>query len=150
MDECERGYPSLTPDGDTNQQPVLRHAVVVCAHIFNQVSAWVAVTPPINAMAEKLESLCLTMLLLRVQEAFGCYVSLRSARSARGHVGQYQSQVTGAEFGLGVRWRLVLTSAGVPERPLGIPQVVVFNLGRGSVPWGRPVAGQLSGTPQYT
>ena len=84
MDECERGYPSLTPDGDTNQQPVLRHAVVVSAHIFNQVSAWVAVTPPINAMAEKLESLLLTVILLRVPKAFGCYVSLRSARSSRG------------------------------------------------------------------
>jgi len=26
--------------------------------------------------------------------------------------------------------------------------VVVFNLGRGGVPQGRPVAGQLSGTPE--
>ena len=34
-----------------------------------------------------------------------------------------------------------LTSTGVPERPLGIPPVVVFNLGRGGVPWGRPVVG---------
>ena len=78
------GLPSLTPDGDTNQKPVLRHAVVVPAHSFHQVSPWVAVTPPINAMAEKPESLWLTALLLRVPEAFGCYVSLRSARSARG------------------------------------------------------------------
>jgi hypothetical protein len=34
------------PDGDSNQQPVLRHAVVVPDHSFRQVSAWVAVTPP--------------------------------------------------------------------------------------------------------
>ena len=27
---------------------------------------------------------------------------------------------------------------------------VVFNLGRGGVPWGRPVAGQLSGTPPWS
>ena len=79
-----------------------------------------------------------------------CQSAISQVRTWAGHVGPYQSQVTGTEFGLGVRWRLVLTSAGVPERPLGIPQVVVFNLGRGSVPWGRPVAGQLSGTPLCT
>ena len=45
------------PQGDSNQQPVLCHAVVVPAHSFHQVIAWVAVTPLINAMAEKLESL---------------------------------------------------------------------------------------------
>ena len=73
---------TLTPDGDGNQQPVLRHAVVVPAHSFHQVSPWVAVTPPINAMAEKPESLWLTALLLRVPEAFGCYISLRSASTA--------------------------------------------------------------------
>jgi hypothetical protein len=48
---------------------------------------------------------------------------------------------------LGVRWRLALTSVGVPGRPLGNLPVVVFNLGRGVVPRGSPVAGQLSGTP---
>jgi len=37
----------------------------------------------------------------------------------------------------------VLTSLGVPGRPLGNPQVVGFNLGHGGVPRGRPVAGQL-------
>ena len=66
----ERGV-SLTPDGDSNQQPVLRHAVVVPAHSFHQVSAWLGAVPPINAMAEKPESLWLTALLLRVPEAFG-------------------------------------------------------------------------------
>ena len=78
------GLPSLTPDGDTNQQPVLCHAVVVPAHSFHQVIVWVVVTTPISAMAEKPESLWLTTLLFRVPEAFGCYVSLCSARSARG------------------------------------------------------------------
>ena len=52
----------------------------------------------------------------------------------------------GAEFGLGVKWRLAWTSLGVPGRPLGNPPVVVFNLGRGGVPRGRSVAGQLRGT----
>ena len=33
--------------------------------------------------------------------------------------------MAGSEFGLGVGWRLVLTSTGVPERPLGNPPVVV-------------------------
>jgi hypothetical protein len=57
--------------------------------------------------------------------------------------------VPGAEFGLGVRWRLLLTSVGVPGRPLGNPPVVVFNLGCGGVPLGHPVAGQLSGFPLF-
>ncbi len=48
---------------------------------------------------------------------------------------------------MSVRWRLAVTSLGVPSRPLGNPQVVVFNLGRGGVPRGHPVAGQLRGTP---
>ena len=60
--------------------------------------------------------------------------------------GPYQPQVPGAEFGLGVRCRLVLTSLGVPGRPLGNPPMVDFNLGRGGVQRGRPVAGQLRGT----
>ena len=40
----------------------------------------------------------------------------------------------------------MLSSLWVPGRPIGNPQVVSFNLGRGVVPRGRPVAGQLSGT----
>jgi hypothetical protein len=38
------GYPSLTPDSDSNQQPVLRHAGIVPAHSFRQVIIWVSVT----------------------------------------------------------------------------------------------------------
>jgi hypothetical protein len=37
--------PPSPPGSDSNQQPVLRHAGVVPAHSFRQVSAWVAVTP---------------------------------------------------------------------------------------------------------
>jgi hypothetical protein len=43
-----------------------------------------------------------------------------------------------------------LTSLGVPGQPLGNPPVVVFNLGRGGVSWGRPVTpvtGQVNDTP---
>jgi len=61
-------------------------------------------------------------------------------------IGPYQPQVPGEEFGLGVRWRLVLTSIGVPGPSLGNPPVVVFSLGLGGVPEGGPVARQLSGT----
>ena len=61
--------------------------------------------------------------------------------------GPYQPQVPGAEFGLGVRWRLALTSIGVPGRSLGTPPVVGFSLGLGGVPGESPDAGQLSGTP---
>ena len=79
-----------------------------------------------------------------------CQSALGQVSTWADRVGPYRIQVPGAEFGLGVRWRLALTSTGVPERPLGIPPVVVFNLGGGGVPWGRPVAGQLSGTPECT
>ncbi len=75
-----------------------------------------------------------------------CQSALGQVSTWADRVGPYRPEVPGAEFGLGVRWRLALTSTGVPERPLGIPPVVVFNLGRGGVPWGRPVAGRLSGT----
>jgi hypothetical protein len=46
------------------------------------------------------------------------YVSMQADR-----VGPYQPQVPGTEFGLGVRWRLALTS-GVPERPTVFPTTV--------------------------
>jgi hypothetical protein len=54
-------------------------------------------------------------------------------------IGPYQPQVPGAEFGLGGRWRLALTSIGVPGPTLGNPPVVVFNLGLGGVPGGVPL-----------
>jgi hypothetical protein len=58
---------------------------------------------------EELEPLWLAALLLRVQEAFGRYISLHSARpDVTDRIGQYQPQVPGAEFGFGVRWRLAL------------------------------------------
>ena len=101
-------------------------------------------------MAEELEPLWITTLLLRVQERpldviSVCTLPGQSAcwHGQPEHVGLYQLQVQGAEFGLGVRCKLVLTSTWVPVRPLGNPPVVVC---LGSVPMGRPVAGQLSGT----
>jgi hypothetical protein len=83
--------------------------------------------------------LWLTALLLRVKEVFGCYVSLHSARSA----------CTGRLTAQG-RTNLSETEACVdlkgPARTR-CQLVMVFNLGRGGVPRGRPVAGQLSDTP---
>ena len=54
-------------------------------------------------------------------------------------IGPYQPQVPGAEFGLGVRWRLALTSIGVPGPSLGNPPVVVFSLGLGACQRGVPL-----------
>jgi hypothetical protein len=73
-------------------------------------------------------------------------VCTRPGQHVTDSIGPYQSQVTGEEFGLGVRWRLALTSIGVPGLSLGNPQVVGFNLGFGVVTEGCPVAGQFSGT----
>jgi hypothetical protein len=71
--------------------------------------------------------------------------ALRPGQHVTDHIGPYQPQVPGAEFRLGVRWRLALTSIGVPGPSLGNPPVVVFSLGLGGVPEGGPVAGQVSG-----
>jgi len=73
-------------------------------------------------------------------------VCTRPGQHVTDRIGPYQPQVPGAEFGLGVRWRLALTSIGVPGPSLGNPPVVVFSLGLGGVPEGGPVAGQHSGT----
>jgi hypothetical protein len=73
-------------------------------------------------------------------------VCTRPGQHVTDRIGPYQPQVQWAEFGLGVRWRLALTSIGVPGPSLGNPPVAVFSLGLGGVPEGGPVAGQLSGT----
>jgi hypothetical protein len=41
-------------------------------------------------------------------------VCTRPGQHVTDRIGPYQPQVPGAEFGLGVRWRLTLTSIGVP------------------------------------
>ncbi len=67
-------------------------------------------------------------------------VCTRPGQHVTDRIGPYQPQVPGAEFGLGVRWRLALTSIGVPGHSLGVPRpslgnppVVVFSLGLGGV-----------------
>ncbi len=70
-------------------------------------------------------------------------VCTRPGQHVTDRVGPYQPHVPGAEFELGVRWRLALTSIGVPGQSLGKPPVVVFSLGLGGVPGEGPVAGQL-------
>ena len=74
------GHPSPTPEGASNLQPVLHHAGVVSAQNWStgeRLCGGVA-----NALAEELEPLWLAALLFRVPEAFGCYISLQSTRSA--------------------------------------------------------------------
>jgi hypothetical protein len=73
-------------------------------------------------------------------------VYTRPGQHVTDSIGPYQLQVSGAEFGLGVRWRLALTSTGVPGPSLGNPPMVVFSLGLGGVPEEGPVATQHSGT----
>jgi hypothetical protein len=74
-------------------------------------------------------------------------VCTRPGQHVTERIGPYQPQVPRAELGLGVRWRLALTSIGVPGPSLGNSLVVGFSLGLGCVPGESPVAGQLSGTP---
>ena len=64
-----------------NLQPVLHHAGVVSSQ--NWPTGERLCGGDANAMADELEPLWLTALLLRVPEAFGCYISLHSGRSAR-------------------------------------------------------------------
>ena len=98
-------------------------------------------------LAEEPEPLWLAALLPRVPEALDVVsVCTRPGQHVTDRIGPYQPQVPGAEFGLGVRWRLALPSIGVPGPSLGNPPMVVFSLGLGGVPEGSPVAGQLSGT----
>jgi hypothetical protein len=77
-----RGHPSPLPEGASNLQTVLRHTGVVSAQSWltdEHLCVGVA-----NTLAEELEPLLIAKLLLRVQEAFGRYISLHSARSACG------------------------------------------------------------------
>jgi hypothetical protein len=59
------------PEGVSNPQPVLRHVSAVSAPDWSTGSACVAVTP-ICCLAEELEPLWFTALLLRVPAVFGC------------------------------------------------------------------------------
>ena len=66
-----------------NLQPVLHHAGVVSSQ--NWSTGGRLCGGDANALAEELEPLWLTALLLRVPEAFelfGCFISLHSARSS--------------------------------------------------------------------
>ncbi len=85
MDACQcvcvgGGTPPPFPKGTSNQQPVLRHAGSVSAQ--NWLTGELLRVGVANILAEELETLWLTSLLLRVPEAFGRYISLHSARSA--------------------------------------------------------------------
>ena len=87
MDACEWGpHPSPPPEGASHLQPVRRHAglgfSVLCLLRTNWSTGERLCGGDANALAEELEPLWLITLLLRVPEAFGCYISPHSARSA--------------------------------------------------------------------
>ena len=68
------------PEGDSNPQPVLRHVGVVSTQKWATGERLCG--GDANVLSEELEPLRFTALLLRAPEAFGCYISLHSARSA--------------------------------------------------------------------
>ena len=78
----ERGHPSSPPRGcqQSTARPARRHAGVVSAHHGSTGERLCG--GDVNVLEEELEPLLFTALLLRVPEAFGCYISLHSARSA--------------------------------------------------------------------
>ncbi len=82
MEACVGGAPLPPPPGEGagNLPPVLHHAGVVCLLRFSTGER--LCVGDANVMAEELEPLWLTALLLRVPKTFGCYISLHSARSA--------------------------------------------------------------------
>jgi len=141
-------FPPPSPTGASNLQPVLHHAGVVSAQNRLTGELCVAVSP---ISCQRNLNLCGSP---RSSSEFRKPLDVMSVCTrpaqhvADDRVGPYQPQVPGAEFGLGVRvrWRLALTSIGVPGPSLGNPPVVVFSLGLGGVPGEGPVAGQLSGT----
>jgi hypothetical protein len=72
--------PPPPPEGASNLEPVLHHAGAVSAQ--NCSTGERLCGGDAKALAEELEPLWLSALLRRVPEAFGCYISLHSARSA--------------------------------------------------------------------
>jgi hypothetical protein len=92
-----RGTPPPPPRGPAicSPQPALHHAGVLSAQ--NWLTGERLCGGDANALAEELEPMWLNALLLRVPEAFGYYAIPVCTRPE-------------AEFGLGVRWSLALTS----------------------------------------
>ena len=143
---CVRGgeaFPPPSPTGASNLQPVLHHAGVVSAQNRLTGEFCVAVSP---ISLQRNLNLCGSP-RSSSESRRPLDVCTRPGQHVTDRVGPYQPQVPRVKFGLGGRWRLALTSIGVPGPTLGNPPVVVFNLGLGGVPEGGPVAGQLSDTP---
>ena len=115
------GSPPPSPKGASNLQPVLRHASVVSAQNWLTGELCVAVSP---ISLQRNLNLCgwprSSSESRRPLDVIS--VCTRPGQHVTDRRGPYQHQVPGAEFGLGVRWRLALTS-GVPRRPLGNPPV---------------------------
>jgi hypothetical protein len=68
MNACEGGYPSPLPKGASNPQTVLCHASIVSAQNWSAGDRPVCVSDA-NVLAEELEPLWFTAILLRVPEA---------------------------------------------------------------------------------
>jgi hypothetical protein len=89
MEACGWGHPVPPPPQGGQQSAASPASSASCSQSvcsdFRQVIDSLCVCGYLshaNAIAEELEPLWVTMLLLRVPEDFGCYISLHSARSA--------------------------------------------------------------------
>jgi hypothetical protein len=118
MRECVGGEGSPPPSskGASNLQPVLRHASVVSAQNWLTGELCVAVSP---ISWQRNLNLCgwprSSSESRRPLDVIS--VCTRPGQHVTDRRGPYQPQVPGAEFGLGVRLRLALTSIGVPDTP---------------------------------
>ena len=134
-----RDIPPPSPTGASNLQPVLHHAGVVSAQNRLTGEFCVAVSP---ISLQRNLNLCGSPRSSSESRRPLDVISVctRPGQHVTDRIGPYQPQVPGAEFGLGVRWRLALTSIGVPGLSLGTPPVVGFSLGLGGELETRPVA----------
>jgi len=104
-----RGIPPPSPTGARNLQPVLHHASLVSAQSWVTGDLCVGVSP---IFWQRNLNLCGSPRSSSESRRPLDVISVctRTGQHVTDSIGPYQPQVTGAEFGLGVRWRLALTS----------------------------------------
>ena len=117
------GHPSSFPKGISNLQPVLRHASVVS--VQNWLTGELLRGGVSSISWQRNLNLCGSPCSSsEPRRPLGVIsISTRPGQHVIDGVGPYQPQVLGAEFGLGVRWRLASTSIGVPGPFFGSPPV---------------------------